>query len=157
MQTRYVVDTNIIVQWLLKPDGLAGKIIKSSELELFTPNKAIDELWENSKDWIGKKIDIDLKQFTSALCEYIVIVDPPYDGQAMRKARSVIEPIDPEDVEFLAVAMIKDAAIWSYDHHFKEQKLVRVVDNLDLLKMSPENPALHLALGNQYRRQVGNY
>ncbi len=58
MQTRYVVDTNIIVQWLLKPDGLAGKIIKSSELELFTPNKAIDELWENSKDWIGKKIDM---------------------------------------------------------------------------------------------------
>ncbi len=157
MQTRYVVDTNIIVQWLLKPDGLAGKIIKSSELELFTPYKAIDELWENSKDWVGKKIDIDLKQFTSALGAYIVIVDPPYNGQAMRKALSVIEPIDPEDVEFLAVAMMKDAAIWSYDRHFKEQELVRVVDSQDILKMSPENHALHLALGNQYRRQVGNH
>lgn len=143
---KYVVDTNIIVQWLLKPDGLAGRIIKSLELELFTPNKAIDELWENRVEWSGKKIDADLEEFISALGEYIVIVDPPYDSQAMRKARFVMEPIDPGDVEFLAVAMTEGAEIWSYDHHFKLQKLVRVVDNLDILKMTPENPARRLIL-----------
>jgi hypothetical protein len=37
LQTRYVVDTTIIVSWLLDPDKLTGRIVRSLELELFTP------------------------------------------------------------------------------------------------------------------------
>ncbi|MGI0092197.1 MAG: hypothetical protein ACREBS_10855 [Nitrososphaerales archaeon] len=44
MNTKYVVDTNVLVHWLLKPDGLSEKIINSFTLELFTPSYAIEEL-----------------------------------------------------------------------------------------------------------------
>ncbi|MDA4122818.1 MAG: hypothetical protein OK456_06530 [Thaumarchaeota archaeon] len=34
MQTKYVVDTTVIVSWLLSPDKLTAKIVRSLELEL---------------------------------------------------------------------------------------------------------------------------
>jgi predicted nucleic acid-binding protein len=36
LQTRYVVDTTILVSSLLNPNKLTGKIVRSLELQLFT-------------------------------------------------------------------------------------------------------------------------
>ena len=47
MQTRYVVDTTVIVSWLQDPDKLTGRIVQSLELELFTPYLAVGELWKD--------------------------------------------------------------------------------------------------------------
>ncbi|MDG6929226.1 MAG: hypothetical protein JRN29_04165 [Nitrososphaerota archaeon] len=51
MQTKYVVDTTIIVSWLLDPDNLTAKIVRSLELKLFTPYKSVSELRKHQKDW----------------------------------------------------------------------------------------------------------
>jgi predicted nucleic acid-binding protein len=75
LETKYVVDTNVIVAWLLKPDGLSGKIIRSLELELHTPYKTIDELWRNKSEWDRKNSHVDLARFVNQL-EYYVHVQP---------------------------------------------------------------------------------
>lgn len=106
LEKRYVVDTNVIVAWLLKPDGLSGKIVRSLELELYTPYKAIDELWENRAQWDKKNPDVDLARFIDQL-QYFIHVQPiGSDSPHMAEAMKLIGGIDVDDIEFLALAML---------------------------------------------------
>jgi predicted nucleic acid-binding protein len=41
--------------------------------------------------------------------------------------------IDPDDAEFVALAIEVDAPIWSHDKHFLKQKRVKVVTSQDTL------------------------
>ena len=54
LESSYVVDTTELVS-LLNPNGLAGKIIRSFVLDLFTPYKAIDEIWNNKRRLVSKE------------------------------------------------------------------------------------------------------
>jgi hypothetical protein len=54
LESSYVVDTTELVS-LLNPNGLAGKIIRSFVLDLFTPYKAIDEIWNNRRRLVSKE------------------------------------------------------------------------------------------------------
>jgi predicted nucleic acid-binding protein len=146
LQTDYVVDTNVLVQWLLNPAGLTGSIIRSLELQLFTPYQAIGELWEHKRDWSRKNPIVNLSDFTSAMEYYVQIVYPPFDPNAMKAAKSIMDPRDPGDTEFLALAIAKRADIWSQDAHFDNILGTKRVVNKDILNRSHEIPTLWEAL-----------
>jgi len=126
LKTRYVVDTNVLVHWLLKPDGLAARIINSSLLELFTPSAAIDELFEHSDEWARKKPRANLAQFVSIISTFMDVVNPPYDSPSERYSRELLSSVDPKDIPFLTVALTEDADIWSYNKHFDSLPVARV-------------------------------
>jgi predicted nucleic acid-binding protein len=149
LRLRYVLDTNVIIQMLLSPDGLASKIIRSMELDLSTPYEAVDELWEHRDDW-SKKTDVSLEEFTSALGYYVKLVYPPYDREALFVASSAMEQIDADDAPFVALALVEGAAVWTYDRHFEKQKVVPVVTSADILEHSHEHPTLYMALEEEY-------
>ncbi|MHB1869026.1 MAG: PIN domain-containing protein [Nitrososphaerales archaeon] len=106
MITKYVVDTNVLVHWLLKPDGLSAKIINSFTLELFTPSYAIEELTDHSKIWIQKNPRVNLNQFVDSLSAFMDIIYPPFDPKADDLANLLLKEVDPDDVPFLAVALM---------------------------------------------------
>jgi len=146
LQTRYVVDTTVLVSWLLDPNKLTGRIVRSLELELHTPYQSVSELWKHRDDWSKKRPGLDLPVFTDSIGRYVSVEMVERGSKEMNEARSVMEKIDPDDVEFDALAIKLDAPIWSHDKHFLEQKRVEVVTSQDILKQSVGLPSLWQAL-----------
>lgn len=146
MQTAYVVDTTVLVSWLLNPNKLTGKIVRSLELELYTPYKAVSELWKHQSDWRRRKPSINLHEFLNAIQYYIRVVMVDLDSQEAKRARAIMNTIDPDDSEFLALALKINVPIWSHDKHFEKQNLVQVVKSRDILAKSREIPTLWMAL-----------
>lgn len=150
MQTRYVVDTTILVSWLLDPSKLTGKIVRSLELELSTPYKGVDELWEHRADWTKRRPNFDFRAFADQIRYYVRIAMPNEYTHKMSEAKSIMDPIDPEDSEFLALALAYDLPVWSHDPHFKKQSKVAVVTSADILRRSADVPTLWEALREDY-------
>ena len=125
MKTKYVVDTNVLVHWLLKPDGLAARIINSFMLDLFTPEYAIEELTRNENQW-SKKRPIKLDLFVDAISTFMEVVPPTEDFVTKMAASALMANKDPKDAPFLMVALMKGADIWSYDQHFDDLPVARV-------------------------------
>jgi len=59
-----------------------------------------------------------------------------YEG-FLEKADNLIS--DPNDIDFLALALSLNSAIWSNDPHLKQQSLVKVYDTKELLEMFLNN------------------
>jgi predicted nucleic acid-binding protein len=118
MKRAYVVDTNVLVHWLLKPDSLAARIINSLMLDLFTPTVALSELIEHRSEWTAKNPDVAVDDFTTAISSFVQIVRTPVDARFTSRAEILIGYKDTEDVPFLALALATGADIWSYDQHF---------------------------------------
>ena len=150
MQTRYVVDTTILVSWLLSPNKLTGMIVRSLELELHTPYQSVSELWEHRDEWTSRRPGLDLPAFTDGIRHYIGVQMLAQGSKEMDEARSLMAGIDPDDAEFLALAIKIDAPIWSHDKHFLKQKRVKVVTSQDILEQSVELPSLWQALHQEY-------
>ncbi len=150
------MDTTIIVSWLLNPDRLTGKIVRSHELELFTPYKAVSELWKHQKDWILRRPTFDLRRFSDGIGYYVEIVIMEQSSEEMREARTILDRIDPDDSEFLALALKLNAAIWSHDKHFLEQKRVEIFTSRDILQRSAELPSLWEALKDEWFKEGRN-
>ena len=146
MQTRYVVDTTILVSWLLDPNKLTGMIVRSLELELYAPYQSVSELWKHRDDWSKRRPSVDLPAFTDSIGHYVGVEMVERGSKEMSEARSVMGKIDPDDAEFVALAIEVDAPIWSHDKHFLKQKRVNVVTSQDILKQSVELPSLWQAL-----------
>ena len=150
LEKRYVVDTNVIVAWLLKPNGLSGKIIRSLELELYTPYKAIGELWKNRPEWDKRNPNIDLARFIDQLRYYIHVQHVDQNSPHMVAAKNLMNSIDPNDADFVALALVLDAPIWSYDPHFERQSRVKVVRSDYILRNSPDIPTLWEELQKEF-------
>jgi hypothetical protein len=71
LQTRYVVDATILVSWLLDPNKLTGRIVRSLELELYTPYQSVSELWARRDDWSKRRPGVDLPAFTDSIGHYV--------------------------------------------------------------------------------------
>jgi predicted nucleic acid-binding protein len=149
-QPRYVVDTTVLAAWLLKPDGLTGKIIRSLELELYAPYKSVDELWEHKVEWSSRNPDIDITRFVDQLGVYVSIKNVDQGSQWMTEALSIMREIDPDDAEFVGLALMLDVPIWSYDPHYRRQRRVKVVDSRDIVLGSPSYPPLWEALKKEW-------
>ena len=104
MNTKYVVDTNVLVHWLLRPEGLAAKIVGSLLLELFIPFEAIHELQDHAIEWNKKNPNIDLRDFIGGISSFVDIVYPPYDFECFQAASQMLGAKDPDDIPFLTVA-----------------------------------------------------
>lgn len=89
---------------------------------------------------------MDLPAFTDSIGHYVGVEMVERDSKEMSEARSAMGKIDPDDAEFVALAIKIDAPIWSHDKHFLKQKRVNVVTSQDILRQSVELPSLWQAL-----------
>jgi|LGVE01.1.fsa_nt_gb predicted nucleic acid-binding protein len=133
---RLVVDANILFSFFKKDSFTRGFILSHPEIELFTPLYVFDELEEHKEEIKSKaKIgDIVFELSKKELREYVTIV-PLDEFKNFWEEAKQISP-DPDDVEYLAVALSLDCAIWSNDKDLKKKQFrVVVVTTEELTKL----------------------
>lgn len=133
---KLVVDANILFSFFKKASSTRRFILSHPEIELFTPVYVFDELEEHKRD-VKSKAKIDERIFELSkkeLSEYVTIL-PLEEFKDFWAAAKQISP-DPDNVEYLAVALSLGCAIWSNDRDLKEkQSRVVVVTTEELTRL----------------------
>ncbi|MEM0118101.1 MAG: PIN domain-containing protein [Conexivisphaerales archaeon] len=143
---RYVVDTTELVRFMLNPDGSTGRIIRSFVLDLYTPYRAIDEIWKHRNEWLRRRPALSLQNFIDLLGNYIKVIMVDQNSGLYQIAVETMSNIDPNDTEFLALALNLKLPIWTEDSDFTRQELVNTVTTMDIVHLSSKLPDLWQAL-----------
>jgi predicted nucleic acid-binding protein len=140
---RLIVDANILFSFFKKDSFTRRFILSHPEIELFTSLYVFEEL-EEHKEEIKSKARIDDTVYelsTREILEYVTIV-PLEEFKKFWEDAKQISP-DPDDVEYLAVALSLDCAIWSNDKDLKEeQSRIVVVTTEELTKLLGNSTSL---------------
>jgi len=138
---RLVVDANVLFSFFKKDSFTRRFIFTHPEIELFTPVYVFEELEEHSEE-IKSKARIDDRVYelsTKELLEFVAIV-PLDDFKKFWREAKQISP-DPDDVEYLALALSLDCSIWSNDKALKEeQNRIVVVTTKELTTLLGSSP-----------------
>lgn len=153
----YVVDTSVLVSFMLNPNGLCSKIIKSLALTLYTPHQAIDEIWRHKFEWFRKRPFLSLTDFVKNLGYYVIVVNVNRYSNEYLVAFQAMKNIDPNDAEFVSLALELKAPVWSEDEDFTRQNLVQVVTSRRILDMSPMIPELFEVLKDEYLNRTTKF
>lgn len=122
---RLVIDANIAFS-LLKKGSFTRRFAQEHSLELYSHKFILEELEEHSKELCELlKVSEDkfkrIKEILPKLINLKVKVSP----QQLNWAGSLIS--DPDDKQYLALALRLNCPIWSNDPHFQEPLVVNVV------------------------------
>lgn len=114
--------------------GKTRECIITAPVELYAPEFFYSE-FENHRETILSKTNLDEDRLTTLfalLFENIELVPRNGFADSLQEARDTIEPIDPDDVPFLALALSQECDIWSDDDHFQEQSTVKAWESHEL-------------------------
>jgi predicted nucleic acid-binding protein len=124
---RLVVDANVLISTLIA-DSKTRELIVTLGPDLLTPEVVHDEI-ERYEGLIVEKSGTTparVEQFFDLLFQYIGTVPVRSFRESIPDAEAELAQVDPDDMLYLACALIRDAPIWSDDPHVTEQSLVRV-------------------------------
>lgn len=131
---KLVVDTNVVFSALIA-GGKTREAILTTDLDLAVPEFFYTEL-ENNRSAVRAKTgltDAELDLLLSLIFAELTVVPKATFSHQLEQASAVMADIDPDDVPFLALALHREAGIWSDDGHFHEQDAVPVWTTSDLL------------------------
>ena len=130
---KLVLDNNIFFS-LMNPDSIASYLFFSLRAEFFAPEFITLEFDKDKEDCLFKsrlsEQECELRQ--KEVGEGIKFFELSKYEDFLEKATALLS--DPDDIDFLALALFINAAIWSNDPHFKEQSLVRVFTTKELVE-----------------------
>jgi len=133
---KIVVNTNRIIAALIK-DSMSRKIILHGNAEFIVIQSLENEVAEH-KDSIIKKANISESEFEiilQKLYEKMISLDDAIILSKMKEASQIMDTIDHDDTPFVAAALATEAAIWSDDKHFQQQKKVKIHTTAELHEM----------------------
>ena len=130
---KLVVDTNILYTFFWK-NSLTHKILLRQDLELFSPEFALQEINSHKQD-ILKKTNLSEEKFKELKLDLSIAVEflPIEKYKDLFDSAKKISP-DPNDIDFFALALKLSLPIWSNDSILKKQNEVNVFSTMDLLK-----------------------
>ncbi len=136
---KIVVDTNILITYFWK-ENVFEKLTKNYSIDCFSPEYALVEL-NKYKDLIMEKANIGEEEFEKKKLNLALSIDfisEEYYKKSLKKALKITS--DPNDIDFIALALFLKTSLWSNDKGLKKQKTIPVFSTEDLL----ENPHLFL-------------
>ena len=131
---RLVLDNNSLFS-IMNPKSVSAYLFSSIRAEFIAP-KLIKSEFEKYKEIILSKSRLSEHEFEirqKEIEESIEFFEESKYDEFLKTAKASIS--DPDDVDFLALALLTNSSIWSNDLHLKEQSLVPVVTTSDLVKM----------------------
>jgi predicted nucleic acid-binding protein len=131
---RLVVDTNVIFSAMIA-DGATRDVLLTGDHAFEVPEYFHSELL-NNLDTVQEKTGLDrgeLELLLDLLFDDIAVVPSDEFAYALDEAEELIADTDPDDVPFVALALHRDAAIWSDDEDLQEQTAVRVYRTHELI------------------------
>lgn len=127
-----VVDTNILFSFFWK-DSFLAKIMVSQELELFSPEYALEEIKKYEKE-IRIKTGLSNEEFNKKRAElpvFIAFIPLKEYQESLKKLKDVP---DKNDIDFLALALKLKCPLWSNDIALKKQNQIKTITTKELLK-----------------------
>ena len=132
---KLVVDTNVLFSFFKKESETKKLILNFEILELATPSFCIDEL-EEHKERICRKSRLsnsEYEEVLNALLIFVKVFSLSEYKDFLLDAKNTSP--DPDDVDFVALALNLDCAIWSNDKGLKQQSVVKVFSTSELIKL----------------------
>lgn len=126
-----VLDNNIFFS-LMNPESVNSYLFSSIRAEFSAPEFIKSELKKHKLECLFKSklsehgFEIRQKEVEESI-EFIKV--SKYE-EFLEKAAALLS--DPDDVDFLAVSLSINSAIWSNDQHLKKQSLVKVYTTKEL-------------------------
>ena len=130
-----IIDANILMSALIASNGKTYDLIFNDRIKLFSVDKLLLEL-EKHKTEIIEKSGLSINDFNlflsliSARIEFI----PMEDIEKFILQAKKITP-DPDDTEYLALALKFRCAVWSNDKKLKTQNKVKIYSTSELIKL----------------------
>lgn len=131
---KLILDTNSLFS-IMNPKSTSAYLFASIKTEFLAPEFIKSELEENKKECLIKSrlSEHEFEIRKTEVEESIKFFKTNEYEDFLEEAKDLIS--DTDDIDFLALALLTNSAIWSNDPHFKEQLLVPVFTTEDLLEM----------------------
>ncbi len=131
---KLVVDSNILFTFFWKK-SVARELFSIQDLELYSPEFALEEIEKYSKD-IMHKANISEKEFNLTREELKIFVRfvkiEEYSDFLKQSAK--ITP-DKNDVDFFALSLRLNCQIWSNDNLLKNQEKIKVLTTKEIIDL----------------------
>lgn len=129
-----VVDANIVISALISSSGETRHLLFHEEIHLFAPEYLLKEIGKHKKEILHKSklTDIDLEKALDLVCLRIEFVPFSKFEKYIPRAKE-ISP-DPDDIEYVALALKLNHPLWSNDKRLKQQKYVKIYSTTELLE-----------------------
>ena len=131
---RLIVDSNILFTFFWK-NATATDLFVFQNLELCSPEFALEEIQKYKQEIVrkAKMTDTEFREIKKELQLLIAFVAiEEYMNYFQNAAK--ISP-DKEDVDFFALALLKDCPIWSNDKKLKEQNEVKILTTKEVIEL----------------------
>ena len=129
---KIVVDNNVLFS-LMNPKSVAAYLFSSIAAEFFAPEFVKSELSKHKSDCLlkSKLSEHKFEMRQAEVVEDIKFIKLSKYEDFLEKSLAILP--DPDDADFLALALSIKAAIWSNDPHLKQQSLVKVFTTKELI------------------------
>ncbi|MFH1072559.1 MAG: PIN domain-containing protein [Nanoarchaeota archaeon] len=131
---KVVVDANIFLSALISPGGKTCELIFSNELSLAAPEYLFEEFTRHQAE-ILKKSRLSKAEFAVALSlisSQIQFIPYAEFKDKIHQAEQITP--DPNDTEYLALALRLKCPIWSNDKALKKQDAVKIFSTQEILR-----------------------
>lgn len=132
---KIIIDANILMSALIATEGKTYDLVFNSRIKLLSVDKLLIELEKHKQEILEKSglSEYDFDIFVSLISAEIEFVSY-YDVKKFVPEAEKISP-DPNDVEYFALALLLNCAIWSNDKKLKKQDRIKVYSTEDLMKI----------------------
>jgi len=129
-----VLDNNSLFS-IMNPKSVSAYLFSSIRAEFIAP-EFIKSEFEKYKELCLFKSKLSKHEFEirqKEIEESIEFIKAVVYEEFLETAKTLIS--DSNDIDFLALALLTNSAIWSNDPHLREQSLIPVFTTSDLIKM----------------------
>ena len=127
---KLIVDANILFS-LINPQSFTSRLIENRELELFSPEYALDELSKHKGEIISKTKISSFKEAIIRLKKVVTFIKIEDFSNNLSQVQHLIR--DEKDIIYLALAKHLNLPIWSNDTDLKEQSVVPVFTTSEII------------------------
>ncbi|MEK6890382.1 MAG: PIN domain-containing protein [Nanoarchaeota archaeon] len=131
---KLVADANILFS-LINPSSFTSKMVENNQIELYSPEYAIDELKKYEKEIIQKTKISSFQEGVKRLRNLVVFVKIEDFEHELRAVQNLIS--DEKDLIYLALAKNMKISIWSDDKHLKEQGIIPAFTTEEMIDALP--------------------
>ena len=130
-----VIDANVLMSALVATAGKTYDLIFNERINLFSPEFLLEEFEEHKEEILEKSglSESDFKLFLSLISSEIEFISKSEFKEFIPQAEKITP--DPNDTEYLALALKLKCSIWSNDKRLKNQNKVNICSTGELLKM----------------------
>ncbi len=132
-----VIDANILFSALIK-DSITRKLILEYDTFFLFPSYIFTEMKHHRSELLEKSklSEEDFDTILRLLLTKVVIVPRQVLLPYREDAFEIVRNIDPNDVLFIACALVyHPAIIWSDDKNLKKQSKVRVINTKEMIQL----------------------